>query len=46
MIPRIVVSRLMGLDLYDQTFGGCSDGLNFEQQKDAIEQISWQLDDN
>ena len=41
MIHRIVVSRLMGLDLYDQTFGGYSDGLNFEQQQDAIEQISW-----
>ena len=43
MIPRTVVARLMGHELGDQTFGGYSDGLNFEQQKDAIEQISWQL---
>ena len=31
MLPRTVVARLMGHDLGDQTFGGYSDGLNFEQ---------------
>ena len=43
-VERTTVSRLMGHELGDQTFGGYSDGLHFEKLQSAIAKLNFNED--